>query len=135
MFRDVGSEEHTPDDPHFIEIERIAFEPDAALLLASDGLADQVPSADILRAVERHAGHPEAAVEELIEAANSAGGKDNVTVLVIEGEMMITRHGKPEMFRAGDMCAMAAGTVHTEKCGPAGAHYLAARRYPAQAAS
>jgi quercetin dioxygenase-like cupin family protein len=56
-------------------------------------------------------------------------------VLVVEGEMTITRHGKPETFRAGDMCALAAGTPHTEKCGPAGAHYLAGRRYPAKAAS
>lgn len=86
VFRDVGSDEHTPNDPDFIEIQRVAFEPDAALLLASDGLSDQVPSAEILRAVERHGGHPEAAVEELIAAANGAGGKDNVTVLVIEGE-------------------------------------------------
>lgn len=56
-------------------------------------------------------------------------------VLVVEGEMTITRAGKPEMLRAGDLCVMAAGTPHTEKCGPAGAHYLAGRRYPAAAAS
>jgi hypothetical protein len=36
--------------------------------------------------VERHAGAPEVAVQELIEAANRAGGKDNVTVLIVEGE-------------------------------------------------
>jgi quercetin dioxygenase-like cupin family protein len=56
-------------------------------------------------------------------------------VLVVEGEMTITRGGKPETLRAGDLCIMAAGTPHTEKCGPAGAHYLAGRRFPAQAAS
>jgi quercetin dioxygenase-like cupin family protein len=56
-------------------------------------------------------------------------------VLVVDGEMTITRHGKPEIFRAGDMCAVPAGTMHTEKCGPAGAHYLAGRKHPAQAAS
>ena len=54
-------------------------------------------------------------------------------VLLVDGEMTITRHGKPETFRAGDMCTMPAGTLHTEKCGPAGAHYLAGRKYPAQA--
>jgi len=52
-------------------------------------------------------------------------------VLVIDGEMTIARNGKPELFRAGDMCTMAAGTMHTELSGPAGAHYLAGRRYPA----
>jgi quercetin dioxygenase-like cupin family protein len=55
-------------------------------------------------------------------------------VLVVDGEMTITRHAKAEIFRTGDMCTLAAGTVHTEKCGPAGAHYLAGRRYPVQAA-
>jgi len=55
-------------------------------------------------------------------------------VLVVDGEMTITRHGKAETLRAGDLCTMAAGTVHTEKCGPAGAHYLAGRRFKAQAA-
>lgn len=52
-------------------------------------------------------------------------------VLVVDGEMTITRHGQAETFRAGDMCTVPAGTVHTEKCGPAGAHYLAGRRYKA----
>ena len=86
VFRDVGSEEHSPGDSEFVEIQRIAFEPDAALLLCSDGLSDQVPSAEIREAAERHAGDPQAAVDELIEAANRAGGKDNVTVVIVEGE-------------------------------------------------
>ena len=54
--------------------------------------------------------------------------------LVVEGEMTIARNGKPETLRAGDLCTMPAGTLHTEKSGPAGAHYLAGRRYPAHAA-
>lgn len=56
-------------------------------------------------------------------------------VLVVGGEMTIVRHGRPEIFRAGDMCTMAAGTLHTEQCGPAGAHYLAGRRYRQPVAS
>ena len=86
VFRDVGSEEHAPDDPDFIEILRIPFEPDSALVLCSDGLSDMVPSVAIRSAVERNARNPEAAARELIGAANGAGGKDNITVLVIEGE-------------------------------------------------
>jgi PPM family protein phosphatase len=86
VFRDVGSEEHTPDDPGFIEVTRVAFDADAALLICSDGLSDQVPSAAIREAVERRAGDPELAVKELIAAANEAGGKDNVTVVLVEGE-------------------------------------------------
>ena len=86
VYRDVGSEEHAPGDADFIELQRIPFEPDSALLLCSDGLTDQVGSGEIQRAVERHAGEPARAVEELIGAANEAGGKDNVTVVVVEGE-------------------------------------------------
>jgi len=86
VFRDVGSQEHAPDDPDFIEMLSIPFEPDSALVLCSDGLSDQVTSAEIRRTVLANAGHPGGAVHELIEAANRAGGKDNVSVLVIEGE-------------------------------------------------
>jgi len=50
-------------------------------------------------------------------------------VLVVDGEMTIARNGKPDVLRAGDLCVMAVGTVHTEKCGPAGVHYLAGRRH------
>jgi len=119
VFRDVGSEEHAPDDPDFIEIQRIPFEPDSALLLCSDGLSDQVVSGEIQRAVERHAGNPQAAVEELIGAANGAGGKDNVTVVVVEGEKFAApiekgaRAGASTMARvawfAGGLAVAAAG--------------------------
>lgn len=86
VFRDVGSEEHAPDDEDFIEVLRIPFDADGAILLCSDGLSDQVASCDIRQAVERNGGNPEVAVKELIDAANQAGGKDNVTIVVVEGE-------------------------------------------------
>ncbi len=98
VFRDVGSEEHTPDDADFIELTSVPFDPDTALLLCSDGLSDLVPSREIRAAVERNAGNPEGAVHELIEAANRAGGKDNVTVLVVEGEQFTA----PAAAVAGD---------------------------------
>src|SRR5215475_13478858 len=40
VYRDVGSEEHEPGDEGFIEVVRLPFESDAALLLCSDGLSD-----------------------------------------------------------------------------------------------
>ena len=92
----MGSEEHAPDDADFIEVLRVAFEPDSALLLCSDGLSDQVTSGEILRTVIANAGHPYGAVQELIEAANREGGKDNVTVLIVEGEQFATaREARP----------------------------------------
>jgi parallel beta-helix repeat protein len=96
VYRDVGSEEHTPDDPDFIEVLRIPFEPDSALLLCSDGLSDQVTSGEILRTVIGNAGHPDGAVHELIDAANREGGKDNVTVLIVEGEQFAAAREMPD---------------------------------------
>jgi serine/threonine protein phosphatase PrpC len=86
VFRDVGSEEHAPDDEDFIEVQRVPFDADSALLLCSDGLSDQVESRVIQQTVESNAGNPEEAVRQLIGAANAAGGKDNVTVVLVEGE-------------------------------------------------
>lgn len=95
VYRDVGSQQHAPDDPDFIEVRNEIFDPDSALLLCSDGLSDQVTAAEILQTVLANAGHPGGAVHELIDAANRAGGKDNVTVLVVEGERFAAARAAP----------------------------------------
>jgi serine/threonine protein phosphatase PrpC len=95
VFRDVGSEPHDPDDPGFIDVARVPFERDAALLLCTDGLTDQVDSATIATVVDTFAGHPGDVVRELIEAANEAGGKDNVTAVYVEGEQFISNRPRP----------------------------------------
>jgi serine/threonine protein phosphatase PrpC len=87
VYRDVGSEPHEQTDPDFIDLHEIPFEPDAALLLCSDGLTDLVESATINQIVAQLAGRPQDVVNALIEAANDAGGKDNVTVVYVEGEL------------------------------------------------
>jgi serine/threonine protein phosphatase PrpC len=86
VYRDVGSEPHEPGDADFVEVHDIPWEPDAALLLCSDGLTDLVPAATIQRHVARHAGDPNAVVRALVREANEAGGKDNITVVYVEGD-------------------------------------------------
>src|SRR3954463_15533694 len=86
VYRDVGSDPHEPDDPDFIDAYEIAFQPDAALLLCSDGLTDLVHSSSLHDIVRRFAGRPDQVVKELIDAANAAGGKDNISVVYVEGE-------------------------------------------------
>jgi serine/threonine protein phosphatase PrpC len=86
VYRDVGSDPHQPDDPDFIDVCEIAFEPDAALLLCSDGLTDLVDSSALSDIIRRFAGQPDLVVKELIGAANIAGGKDNVSAVYVEGE-------------------------------------------------
>ena len=90
VYRDVGSERHGPDDPHFIDVFRQPFEPDAALLICTDGLTDAVPASAIAEIVTDFAGHPFEIVRGLIGAANAAGGKDNVTVVYAEGPHFAT---------------------------------------------
>ena len=85
VYRDVGSDQHDPDDPEFIDVFRRPLESDAALLLCSDGLTDQVNAATITEIVSDFAGHPFEIVRALIDAANAAGGKDNVTIVYAEG--------------------------------------------------
>lgn len=85
VYRDVGSEPHRPDDPGFIDVFRVPFDNDAALLLCSDGLSDVVDSTTIRNTVEEFAGHPYEIVRALIDAANDAGGKDNITIVYVEG--------------------------------------------------
>jgi serine/threonine protein phosphatase PrpC len=92
VYRDVGSEAHAPDDPEFVELHEIPFYPDEALLLCSDGLSDLVDSKTILRAVTDCAGNPRAVARTLIDAANEAGGKDNVTAVYVEGEQFGATH-------------------------------------------
>jgi serine/threonine protein phosphatase PrpC len=91
VYRDVGSEPHQPGDPDFVDVMTVPIEPDAALLLCSDGLSDLVPAGTIGTIVSRGAGDPPRVVRGLVEAAIQAGGKDNVTAVYVEGE----RFGAP----------------------------------------
>jgi len=84
VFRDVGSAFRDKDDEEFVEVVEAPFTPDSAILLCTDGLTDLVPAAAIERVVRRHAGRPQLVAETLVDAANEAGGKDNVTVVYAE---------------------------------------------------
>jgi serine/threonine protein phosphatase PrpC len=95
VYRDVGSEPHDPGDIDFVDSEEIPFEPDAALLLCTDGLTDSIDSAAIGEIVARLAGDPDAVAAALVQAANAAGGKDNVTVVYVEGERFAERAMAP----------------------------------------
>jgi hypothetical protein len=99
VYRDVGTVEHAPDDPDFIELSVAPLPPDGVLLLCSDGLTDLVSSRQILSIVEANAGNPHMAARSLIEAANEAGGKDNITVVLVEGPRFAPgvrrRHSSP----------------------------------------
>jgi quercetin dioxygenase-like cupin family protein len=49
-------------------------------------------------------------------------------LLVLGGEITITRDGKVETFRAGQCCMVPANCTHTESVGPEGVAYVSGRR-------
>lgn len=53
------------------------------LLLCSDGLNDMVPDVRIEAVLRQYAGHPAAAARQLVEDANAAGGRDNISVIMV----------------------------------------------------
>ena len=85
VYRDVGSESRGATDREFIETRQCRFKSDAAILLCSDGLTDLLTSAEISEIVERYDGDPDRVAGELVDAANDAGGKDNITVIFVAG--------------------------------------------------
>lgn len=92
VYRDIGSEEQTPDSEEFIEILHFPFASDTALLLCSDGLSDAISSREILKIVEAHAGNRQSALRALIAAANEVG-KDNVSAVLVEGGAFASSFG------------------------------------------
>jgi PPM family protein phosphatase len=85
IYRDVGSSERDPADSGFIEMVTFPMPQDGLLLLCSDGLTDLITSAEIRAGIERYAPDYDAAIHALIDAANNAGGKDNITIVIVAG--------------------------------------------------
>ncbi len=99
VFRDVGSRLRDADEPDFVEVKSFPFHPAAALLLCSDGLSDALTSSQINAIVEQYDGDPGRIAELLVDAANSAGGKDNISVVFIAGPEFLGVHS-PAMAEA-----------------------------------
>ena len=77
LYRALGQGE--PFDP---DIHSLPLPPSGFLLLCSDGLWNVVPEAEILRLVKA-SNNPEEACLKLINAANNAGGPDNISAILI----------------------------------------------------
>lgn len=62
----------------------VAAEPGDLYLICSDGLSSMIRDDEILSVVAAAEAHPDSVAERLVDAANRAGGEDNVTVVVFE---------------------------------------------------
>ncbi len=72
-------------DESYIETGQSPFLPGDTLLLCSDGLTDLVDKEAMTRIVTQKTSLEQKAVE-LVEAANHAGGKDNITVVLVQND-------------------------------------------------
>ncbi|MCD8365742.1 MAG: Stp1/IreP family PP2C-type Ser/Thr phosphatase [Clostridiales bacterium] len=79
--RAVGADEFVQAD-----IFMTALEPGERILMCSDGLTNMVEDEEICRIVNESA-DPEKKTEYLVELANKNGGKDNITVILIDPEL------------------------------------------------
>lgn len=66
-----------------VEIDIVDFNNNDKLLICTDGLNGYVSDADILNVVNEYG---DSSTEKLVETANNAGGRDNVTVVIVQGE-------------------------------------------------
>jgi protein phosphatase len=78
LYRAVGQGEQLEIDLHLIDLPA-----GARLLLCCDGLWGMLPD-PIIQAILASAQTPQDACTELIAAANEAGGRDNITAIIIE---------------------------------------------------
>ncbi len=79
LYRAVGQGDQLEIDIHLLDLPS-----SSRLLLCSDGLWGML-SDSIIQAVLASARSPQDACQELIAAANEAGGRDNITAIVVEG--------------------------------------------------
>ena len=63
-----------------VDTGRFAIEPGDVLLLATDGLMNMVPEAEMIAILSRQEGN---AAQALVDAALASGGRDNVTAIVV----------------------------------------------------
>ena len=82
--RDVGSKLHRVGDDDFIESNVFPLLPNSVFLLCSDGLTDLVTSAEIISILEQSNLSLEKKVNMLVDLANKKGGKDNITVVLVD---------------------------------------------------
>jgi len=89
VFRDVGSRPRQAGAEEFVEVKEFLLKPDAAVLLCSDGLSDCLTSAEMSEIIECYDGDPVQTALDLVEAANEAGGTDNITAIFLAGSEFI----------------------------------------------
>jgi len=80
------------DDAVLLEVTEHAVEPGDIYLMCSDGLSDMVRDQEIAKILEMPL-TPEHRAQCLIDTANAHGGRDNITVLLVQAEASAEKRG------------------------------------------
>ena len=90
-------------DEELIETGESPFLPGDILLLCSDGLSDMV-SSDQITSILSNTGSLDEKAKELITLANNAGGKDNITVVLVQNtnKPLKQKATKPAVIKKND---------------------------------
>ena len=81
IVRSLGHEAHVD-----VDVFEERLQPGDTLLLCSDGLWEMLRSSGRIAEIARRAATPLEACRDLIDAANAAGGQDNISVIVVRVE-------------------------------------------------
>ncbi len=80
------------DDAVLLEVHEHVVEPGDSYLMCSDGLSDMVRDADIAKMLQLPL-NPEQKAKTLVDTANAHGGRDNITVLLVQVEAGSEKRG------------------------------------------
>jgi PPM family protein phosphatase len=75
--------DQTPNPGALFITQKMALQQGDVILLCSDGLSDMITDEAIAETLKRHGQDLDTAVNDLINQANEAGGRDNITVLLL----------------------------------------------------
>jgi len=78
VYRTIGDKEKVD-----VDVFTLTLEPGDKILLCSDGLWEMLEDETALQII-RESSNPQAACEKLVAAANTAGGEDNITAILVE---------------------------------------------------
>lgn len=87
----LGLESHEDMTDNYFETGTSPFLPGDLILVCSDGLTDMVDKESMLT-ILNHPQSLEAKAEDLVQLANSAGGKDNITVVLARNDKAPATH-------------------------------------------
>lgn len=106
----LGFESPVPNPADFIETGESPFLPGDMLLLCSDGLTDMIESQKIISILSSKKSLKEKG-QTLIEAANAAGGKDNITVVLVQNDRSPVQQKatKPVLIKKNESADKAVG--------------------------